>query len=208
MAAKLVSVTLAAPYAGLKYCWRRPESVSDADGAVLGHQAVDVTTPVANLAFGVNYPKPRKATRVRSTGYTSSFVAPSALVTATAAGWDISKAKSKGRKSNTSLQVVVYVTVNGLKYAWGMSRRAWAKVKANAPKFGIREATDADTDLIFGAQFPKPPRVASSITSGRGDSAKSLKVTTFCDPSNLDQIPRGFSIIDGQYTQAAWAEIV
>lgn len=204
MGSQLVAVTLAAPYAGLKYAWKRPDSVSDADGTALGHQVIDVNTSVANLAFGVNYPKPRRATRVRATGYTTSFVAPANLATATAAGWDISKAKSNGRKSNTQLQIVVYVTINGLKYAWGMSRKTWAKVKANAATFGIREALDTDTDLVFGATFPKPPQVRSSVTKG----SASLKSTTFFDPTQLGKIPKGFTTSDGQYTQAAWAEVV
>jgi hypothetical protein len=156
------------------------------------------------LLFGANSPKPRRASRRTATGIESSFIAPSAVAAAVAAGFDIVKAKPNGRKSITQLQIPVYVTVNGVKYAWGMRKAQKAKLGANFGALGIKEATGQEQDLVFGASFPKPPRARSVTTTKTG----SITSETFYDPSNENQVLGKFSTSAGQLTAADWADFV
>jgi hypothetical protein len=199
---RLVSVTMAEPYAGIKYGFRT--TVKESTSTILGHQALDVSTPVTGLIFKANSPKPRRASRRTATGLESSFIAPSAVAAATAAGFDITKARPNGRKSITQFQIPVYVTVNGIKYAWGMRRTQKAKLGANFGALGIKEANGSEQDLVFGASFPKPPRAESIVTSKDG----SISSSTFYDPTNQAQVVGKFRTEDGQYTAASWADFV
>lgn len=202
MTSRLVSVQMEAPYAGIKYGFRT--TVKETTGTILGHQALDASTPVAGLIFKANTPKPRRASRRTATGIESSYIAPSAVAAAIAAGFDITKAKPNGRKGITQFQIPVYVTVNGVKYGWGMRKAQKAKLGANFAVLGIKEVTGADQDIVFGASFPKPPR-AQSVTNSKSGSISS---TTFFDPSNDDQVNGKFAVKEGQYTAAAWADFV
>ena len=140
MTSRLVYVALAAPYADIKYGFRT--TVKETTSTTLGHQVLDVNTPVTGLIYKANSPKPRRASRRTATGLESSFIAPSAVAAAVAAGFDIVKAKPNGRKSLTQLQVPVYVTVNGVKYAWGMRKAQKAKLGANFAALGIYTSFD------------------------------------------------------------------
>ena len=202
MGSRLVYVAMAAPYADHKYGFRT--TVKESTGTILGHQVLDASTPVNGLIFKANSPKPRRATRRTATGIESSFIAPSAVAAAIAAGFDITKSKPNGRKGFSQFQVPVYVTVNTVKYAWGMRKAQKAKLGANLAAMGIREATGTEQDLVFGAAFPKPPRATSIVVSKNG----SISSTSFFDPSNQDQLANKFSIQDGQFTAAAWADFV
>lgn len=202
MTSRLVYVALAAPYADHKYGFRT--TVKESTSTTLGHQALDLNTPVNGLLLGANSPKPRRASRRTATGLESSFVAPAAVAAAVAAGFDIVKAKPNGRKSITQFQIPVYVTVNGVKYAWGMRKAQKAKLGANFGVLGIKEATGQEQDLVFGASFPKPPR-AKSITTSKSGSVSS---ETFYDPSNDAQVVGKFSTSSGQYTPADLANFV
>ena len=119
MASRIVSVGLAAPYAAIKYAFRT--TVKETTSTALGHVAVDTSTAVAGLVFEANHPKPKRASRTTATGIESSFIAESSISAAIAAGWNITKAKSNGRKAVSRFQVPVYVTINGIKYAWAMT---------------------------------------------------------------------------------------
>ncbi|MBD2150808.1 hypothetical protein H6F44_11850 [Pseudanabaena sp. FACHB-1277] len=202
MTSRLVFVAMAAPYADIKYGFRT--TVKESTSTILGHQALVVDTPVTGLIFKANTPKPRRASRRTATGLESSFIAPSAVAAAVAAGFDITKARPNGRKSRTQFQIPVYVTVNGVKYAWGMRVAQKAKLGANFAALGIKEATGAEQDLVFGASFPKPPRAESIVTSKNG----SVSSSTFYDPTNESQVAGKFRTEAGQYTAAAWADFV
>ena len=137
---RLVFVPLEAPYADHKYGFRTTLEASK--GTILGHQPLDASTPVTGLIFKANHPKPKRASKTFATGTNSSFIAPSAIAAAIAAGWDIVKAKSNGRKSRSTFQIPVYVTVNGVKYAWGMKKSQKAKLGANFATLGIKEVKE------------------------------------------------------------------
>jgi len=206
MTSRLVYVPLPAPYADHKYGFRTTAKTSTS--TALGHVTLDAATPINGLIFKANSPKPRRASRRTATGIESSFIAPASVAAAVAAGWDITKAKPNGRKAVSQFQVPVFVTVNGVKYAWGMRRTQIVKLKDNFAALGIKLATGAEQDLVFGASFPKPPRCQSIVTEGKGTSAKSISSNTFYDPSNEEQVAGKFALYSGQNTAADWADFV
>ena len=204
MGSRLVYVTLDAPYAAHNYGFRT--TIKESEGTVLGHVALTASTPVTGLIFKANHPKPKRASKTFATGTSSSFVAPSAIAAAVAAGWDITKAKSNGRKSKSRFQVPVYVTINGVKYAWAMRKTQKAKLGPNFAALGIKEATGDELDLVFGASFPKPPRIRSIVTDASGGNAQSSN--TFYDPSKKT-IPADLAISSsGSVTAADWSDFV
>lgn len=206
MTSRLVFVGMAAPYVDHKYGFRT--TCKDSTSTALGHQPLIVTTPVQGLIFKANSPKPRRASRRTATGIESSYVAEASVVSAKQAGWDITKARPNGRKSASQFQIPVYVTVNGVKYAWGMHKTQLAKLGTNFDSLGIKKAIGTEEDLVFGASFPKPPRVRSLATVGKGATATSVSSTTFYDPSNEAQLGGKFALYAGQHTAAALADIV
>ncbi len=202
MKSRLVFVPMAEPYTGIKYGFRT--TVKESTGTILGHQTLEVSTPVTGLIYKANAPKPKRASRRTATGIESSFVSPSAIAAAIAAGFDVVKARPNGRKRATQFQIPVYVTINGIKYAWGMRKTQKAKLGANFNVLGIKEANGSELDLVFGASFPKPPTATSVVVSKNG----SVSATTFYDPSNEAQVKGKFQESDGQFTQSAWADFV
>lgn len=199
---RLVFVGLEAPYADHKYGFRT--SLEESKGTVLGHQTLDASTPVTGLIFKANHPKPKRASKTFATGTSSSFIAPSAITAAIAAGWDIVKAKSNGRKGPSRFQTPVYVTVNEVKYAWAMKKTQITKLSSNFQALGIVKVTGSEQDLVFGASFPKPPRVVSVALQGE----TSISTETFYDPTNENVIPDTFSRSPGLLTASDWATLV
>jgi hypothetical protein len=205
MKSRLVSVPLDAPYAGITYAFRT--TIKETEGAVLGHAALTAASPVTGLIFKANSPKPKRASKTFATGTSSSYISPAAITAAVAAGWDIAKAKPNGRKSNSRFQIVVYVTINGVKYAWAMRKRQLALLADNLSALGIKKATGNENDLVFGASFPKPPRIKSVTTSGTGSDAVAQSSNTFYDPTQK-KIPDEFATYAGLMTAADWATVV
>jgi hypothetical protein len=201
----LVSVLLSTSgsYAGIRYAFRRSKTVSDADGTTLGHQAMTGADPVANLIMASQNPKPSRASRKRATGFTSSFVSASAIVSAGNAGWSISPPKRDGGRARlTQFTIVVYVTLNGIKYAWNIRKTLYAKIKGSLESLGVKVAKSND-DLVFGATFPKPPQVQIHTVQG----VKTLTTSSFYDPSNEASLSANFSTKKGRYTAAQWASV-
>jgi hypothetical protein len=197
MASDLVWVGMAAPYANIKYAFRTPNfSVT---GAALGQTKLEATTPVQGLIFKANHPKPKKAAKSLAIKTVSSFVSANKEDDARKAGWDIIRARSNGRKGNTSRQVAVYVLISGVKYGWGLPKTRWNNIKGSAAALGIKQLASTDDDVVFGASFPKPPRVSGSVSGGTGKNTTTARISTFYDPSN--DPPEGLAIKAGLYEQ-------
>jgi hypothetical protein len=197
MASDLVYVGMAAPYASTKYAFWTPNYT--AAGTALGQTKLEATTAVAGLIFKANHPKPKKASKSLAAKSVSSFVSAAKEAEAKKAGWDITRSRSNGRKGNTALQVAVYVTLSGVKYGWGIPKRRWANIKGSAEALGVKLITAEDDDVVFGASFPKPPRVSGRVSTGTDKNATSVKFSTFYDPSKTPA--DGFAIRAGLYEQ-------
>lgn len=177
----LVYVQLAANRGNLKYAF--PSGLKSSLRDNFGHVVVTADTPVANLAIGVNFPKPDRATRkTKGIGFEGSFCADNKISALKQSGFRIVKSRASRRVINNSLVATVYVTINGLKYAWNFPKDASA-AKAVAA-LGIEVADKNDKGLIFGASWPRPGVYKIQIT-GENSSAS---FSSFCDPSKEDSL--------------------
>lgn len=201
---RLVSVDFssASTYAGLHYAFKT--SIKETESTALGHTALTANSPLAGLIYRANAPKPPKATKRLSTGATStSFIDDGAYVSAAAAGWQLIPSKrSGGRRRKTRRTTVVYVTVNGVKYAWNIRDTLLAKARSSLEALGIKIATKAD-DCVFGASFPQPPKVKIFTTQGEEE----VSLQTYFDPSNDGALSVNFETTSGKYTLDHWATV-
>lgn len=159
-------------------------NIDEGDATVLGHVAVAGAYP-DNFVLGANAPKPPRASRVRITGTTSSFISPDQIATARAAGWRLTGRTRTRSGANTLRSTPVYVNIGGIKYAWNMPDETYTAIAGDAAGLGIQAATSADTDLVWGASFPKPPKVAKLVITGDDTT----NYSTFCDSSRVDSLP-------------------
>jgi hypothetical protein len=70
-----------------------------------------------------------------------------------------------------------------------MPIHTYQKVGADRAALGIEDAGDNDTDLVFGASFPKPSKVSKVEV---GADAVDV-ISTFVDPARLNNLPEGWS---------------
>lgn len=174
-----------------------------ADRTTLGQVAAVVNGDyIAGLVLGANSPKPATATKFKAaSGSESSFCSAEAIDDARAAGWQVRIPPRKVAKPGTKYTKTVYVTVGALdgdgnptgpqfKYGWRMPLFLFSSITpSDLTALGIKQATSGDTDIVFGANYPKPPRASLITTPASG--AQSRK-TTFVDPNKLDSLPAGW----------------
>lgn len=201
---RLVSVDFssASPYAGLHYAFKT--SIKESESTALGHTALTANSPLAGVIYRANAPKPPKATKRLADGSTStSFIDDGAYISAAAAGWQLIPSKrSGGRRRKTRRTTVVYVTVNGVKYAWNIRDTLLAKAQSSLSALGVKVATK-DTDCVFGAAFPQPPKVKIFTTQG----AEEITFQTYFDPSNEESLSVNYETTSGRYTLDHWATV-
>ena len=154
-----------------------------------GHQAIADDT--AGLVFGANSPKPGRASRKRATGQSEgSFYDWAVYAALLADGWSASLPKRR-RGGASARGQSVYVTINGIKYAWNMTNRQATRI-GGLDALGISVATANDTDLVFGANSPKPP-VARKVEVGQDGTDV---ISTFVDPQRLNDLPAGWALFN------------
>lgn len=174
------------PYQGSNLKYGFATNIDAAQSTQLGQTTLTGANP-AGFIFGANSPKPARASRRFATGIVSSFIDVGSIVTARAAGWSVGKGKRRGA-SNSARSKTVYVTIGGIKYAWQLPADTEASIGGLAA-LGIQVATNANTDLVFGATTPKPDRAQKTVVSG----ANTNIISTFFDPSIT--LPAGWSVI-------------
>lgn len=150
---------------GIKYGFATTEAAAT-HATILGHE---LYTTQAGVTFGVNSPKPNRASKRLSALRTiSSFVDPANEDDAKAEGWRIVRKSSRRGAGSSAKTTTVYVDMPGVtwKYAWRMSTPEFTQ---HGAILGIQRATGAQT-LVFGGNL-KPPRArlidetGSSISS-------------------------------------------
>ncbi len=160
-------------------------------GTELGHTKItDLAKPPQKLVVGCSFPKPRRASlRVSTTGarYYSSFIAQSKINAAKNKGWRVQRTKTVSKiilaSNSASFVQTVYVTIEGIKYAWNIPKVTFKNIDKDASAIGLKEATTGDRDeLCFGANFPVPPR-ATKVIPGSGEDGPKY-ISTFYDPSS------------------------
>lgn len=180
---RLVAVN---PFAASTIFYGFLTNVDPSVSAALGHLDITGTYPLG-LVIGANAPKPPRASRERPTGVESSFVDSTVISAARAAGWKIRSGKIRLGSSSIKSKTV-YVSDGTVKYAWNMPLTTYNRVGAVRADLGIIDATPADDDLVFGASYPKMPRVATKEFGTGGVDI----ISTFCDPQKLNALPAGW----------------
>lgn len=179
---RIVYVT---PFQGSTIKYGFGTNIDEAQGTALGHTALTANAPTGYV-FGANSPKPARASKRYATGTVSSFVDAEKIPAARAADWKIGTAYLR-RGGDSGRSKTVYVTIQGIKYAWQIPDDTASRI-GTLENLGIRVATGAETDLVFGATTPKPPRAKKAI-GGEGENQTIL--STFYDPSNA--LPAGWT---------------
>lgn len=174
------------PYQGTNLRYGFATNIDAAQSAQLGHTELNGPNP-AGYIFGANSPKPARASRRFATGIISSFIDVGSIVAARAAGWSVGRGKRRGASSTTRSKTV-YVTIDGVKYAWQLPAATEASIGGLAT-LGIQVATNTDDDLVFGASTPKPDRAKKTVING----AEVDIITTFFDPTVT--LPADWSVV-------------
>lgn len=185
----LASVTMQHGGAALKYAFRS-RMQRESNRTALGQTLINVATinDVQNLVLGCNAPKPARASKTFDTnppGSESSFCSDDKIVTLKADGWSITPRKAAGKPSFTPRSQTVYVTVNGIKYAWRSSRAPDAiSAQVNLAQIGVKVATATETGLVFGCSFPKPPLIGKVVKDPEDDADDFF--STMADPTSFE----------------------
>jgi hypothetical protein len=170
---RIVAVT---PFVGSPLKYGFATNIDQAQSTQLGHAPVN--TLAAGYIFGANAPKPARARKKFATGVVSSFISAGSVATARGQGWSVGKGSYRTGGS-TPKGKAVYVTLQGVKYGWNMPNTTAQRMGGSLTQLGIKIATTADKDIVFGASYPKPPTASRSIASSGGTST----ISTFYDPS-------------------------
>lgn len=143
---------------------------------------IDVTAQfnVTNAVLSPNKPKPARASKRLADGHEGSFCSSDKIKPLKADGFQITRPKL-ATFNQTTLSRVLFVTLNGVKYAWRRPRNTGGEVDVNP--VGAQDATD-ETDLVFGADFPKPAQGVILIP-GQG-SYRCFVDNTKVDGATLD----------------------
>lgn len=182
---ELVYVT---PYTGATIKYGFKTNVRGAERVALGH-----TVAVGNeaqLVIGANSPKPGRASK----GGTNSYYDVAQRNALKAAKWVLTPGKRR-RALTTARTKPVYVTIDGVKYAWNQPTQTHTAIAGEAAALGVVDATRAMDDLVFGASFPKPPRARKLITVGEGANQREESYSTFIDPDAADSVPAGWAVL-------------
>lgn len=157
---------------------------------------VDITPQfnVQGAILSANRPKPARASKRFVDGYEGSFCSSDKIKPLKADGYSITRPKL-AIYNQTELSRVLFVTLNGVKYAWRRPRNAGGEVDLTA--LGV-ETASGEVDLVFGADFPKPAQAVIELP-GQG-SYRSFVDNTKVDGATLDAaaVSAGWSMIKPQ----------
>lgn len=188
------------PFTGSTLRYGFKTNVEPKIGTEAGHKIITATA-IPGLVIGANAPKPARGTKTRVTGgriQTFSTFVDAAKRNSLPSGWTVARPKVR-RGRQTSKTVIAYVTIQGVNYAWNLPKDTYNKIKGQIPILGIKIATSADKNLVFGASYPKPPKAGTTLASSGGGIDN---ISTFVDPSALDRLPANWSPLkdDGSET--------
>lgn len=179
------------PYQASPILYGFKTNVKAATSTACGHSDVSQAPLPANLVFGVNNPKPGRASRLNGDEYDSSFFDYTVYQALKADGWRTSKPYSKYPRSTTR-SVAVYISINSagnasgpIKYAWNMQRTLFTAISAELEALGIENPGAGDLDLVFGCNSPVPPRATKVVGANT--------YTTFVSPARIDNLPAGWA---------------
>jgi hypothetical protein len=154
-------------------------------------------TDVTGLIFQANSPKPARASkRTTDPEIEGAYCAYDKTAELRSDKYSIKQPVNRLRMG-TTLTDVLYVSINGLKIAWRSPKpnaEQTAEIGSYKTLLGIEVATATDRDLVFGATFPRLPRVMKTLADGS-------KFSSYCDSTKVDDaLEAGWSLADaGMY---------
>lgn len=144
-------------------------------------QVVTTTSLPTNFCFGANSPKPGRASKKLATGIVSSFYADAKRSELKKAGYDVTRKKIRAIQTG-GLAPVYFVTIGGIKYAWNMAYMSEQTLPSDlVTAAGVTKAENDEKGLVFGAEFPKPPRYTREVTI----NGNAERFTSFVDPEKI-----------------------
>lgn len=145
----------------LKYGFKTTKNIHDSYKAELGQTTY---AGAAGVFFGANAPKPPRATKEFKAGSISSFCSTDKISSLKKSEWTVSrKARIRGVKTAGKTRTVYVPMPGGWKYAWNITA-AEADLAAD---LGFTLATGSDaSELIWGVNYPKPPRATKRSAAG------------------------------------------
>ncbi|QCS50312.1 hypothetical protein FEK30_13265 [Picosynechococcus sp. PCC 11901] len=146
--------------ATLKYVFR--SKLKDSLKTEFGQTDVSAQFNVANAVLSPNRPKPARASKRFPTGYEGSFCSTDKISALKLNGYTVTKPKL-ALIGPGGFSRVLYVTINGVNYAWRRPKNAGGEVALT--ELGVKDADGSELDLVFGADFPKPAQAIRTITS-------------------------------------------
>ncbi len=162
-------------------------NIPDSYTALLGHIKITSKDTVPDkFVVGASSPKPRRAGIRETNRYVSSFVSKDKVDDVKKLGWRVTRSRVKRPfiTAASALVKTVYVDIDGVKYGWNIPKVTETNAGSLAA-LGIKEVTASDADeIVFGAEFPRPPR-ASRFVAGSGDDGGKT-ITTYHDPSKTE----------------------
>lgn len=165
-----------------------PTNVKQTERTALGHQVVNSDNPPERVIIGASNPKPLRASIKKATYYASSYCDMAKVKELRAKGWRVSRPSiapkiHDGTNTNSFVRTMK-VRVRGIDYAWLQPKVTADEIgDAGRTILGVSQATDNDAkSLVYGAEFPKPPRAQLVKREGTGDNTTSNIISTFFDP--------------------------
>lgn len=188
------------PFVGSVHRYGFKTNVEDKIGTEAGHKKITTTVP-NGMVIGANAPKPARGTKTRVVGgkvETFSTFVDATKLNSLPAGWSVGRPKVR-RGRQTPKTVIAYVTIRGVNYAWNLPKSTQSKIKSYLNGLGIKIAGTNDKDLVFGAEYPKPPKAGIILPSGAGGIDH---ISTFVDPSKIDSLPAGWAPLKDDGSEA------
>lgn len=175
-------------------------NIDSAEASQLGHfpgRSSGVSgNYIEKLIIGGDAPRPQRVTKKTIEYSVTSYVGYDKVTQALAQGWKKSASVQYRAPRSTKLSKLVYVIVRGIKYAWRMKALQYSKLQGSASNIGFKPASANDVDLVYGATFPKPPRIGI-VVQGEGGMDN---LSTFCDPTKINDLKEGWTLLDpGNY---------
>lgn len=155
-------------------------------------------TDVTGIVFQANSPKPARASkRTSDPEIEGAYCAYTKTATLRSDKYSIQQPINRLRLG-TTLTEILYVNINGLKIAWRSPKpntEQTAEIGSYKTVLGIETATANDRDLVFGAAFPRLPKVQKTLADGS-------KFSSYCDSTKVDDaLAANWTLLDaGMYT--------
>ena len=149
---------------------------------------------ISGIALSPQSPKPARAAGKLETRTLSGYCDRDKITELRGEGFTLTQPKISEPRG--PLSRLLYVNINGLKYAWSRAKELGQEVDATL--LGVQEASANEAQLIVTPDFPIPPQVAIAHPDGG-------QTRYYVEPNNIDTaIENGWSKVgSGKYTLAA-----